>query len=67
VITVEAHVAKLPEPRIESEVLVTADVVLCIDGDEARCVPARGWYRLPITLDVNGDGALGYVLPVTAP
>jgi sugar lactone lactonase YvrE/thiol-disulfide isomerase/thioredoxin len=67
VFPIAAHIEKLPQPEIASEVLVTVDAMLCTEGDAARCVPTRGWFRLPLTLRRGGDRALGYHLPLAAP
>lgn len=65
VVTVE--VERLPIAEIASEVLVTADAVLCTDKGTARCIPVRGWFRLPITLQRGGGQALGFNLPLPTP
>lgn len=61
------EVARLPAPEIGSEVLITADAVLCSEGEGARCAPARGWFRLPLTLARDGDPALRFRLPLGSP
>ena len=65
--TVAATIARLPDDVIESELLATVDAVLCAKGPEAVCVPARGWFRLPVTLRREGRDGARYALPLSAP
>jgi DNA-binding beta-propeller fold protein YncE len=67
VFPLDVRVGKLPAREIASEVLVTVDAVLCSEGDAARCVPTRGWFRLPLSLRREGDRALGFRLPLAPP
>jgi thiol-disulfide isomerase/thioredoxin/sugar lactone lactonase YvrE len=66
-LTVDADVSHLDAPSVPSELLITLDAMLCQDAG-GLCAPARGWYRIPVTLAGDGGGhALAATLALAAP
>jgi thiol-disulfide isomerase/thioredoxin len=63
---VVADVGPTAGESVPSELLVTVDAILCRAGDAGVCVPARGWYRIPVTLGGAGH-ALEARLELAAP
>lgn len=64
---VDADVTALDGPSVPSELLITLDAMLCQDAG-GLCAPARGWYRIPVTLAGHGgEHALAATLALAAP